>query len=243
MNAYFSIWKIIKIKKNFRILLNFSYYTIKQSHDEEVSFQDWLKAYILFSKALILNNHFNEGLELLRSLLDIFSNIPLEEIKYLSEIHKSNRVSTTNNFVNFDNALNFYSKYHVYKKCEAIFHFNYKTKTGKQRYKINSEEKKNYFSPRKSKSFTSQFNINDTNAINNDTNWLKTEFENSVGQDPISMNEDYNKFNEMLNNKKTETDDVIIEELFIDTVEKLEEYIEKYIDNINVKEENTCNFI
>jgi hypothetical protein len=137
IEVYFALWKLIKLKEENRILLNFSYYMIRQSHNPEINYDDWIKSYILYSKALFINNRVEDALELLRNLLDIFANIPLEEIKFLSEVNKSNRISTTNNFVNFDYALSFYSKYHVYQKSEAIFHYNYKSKTGgKEKFEL-----------------------------------------------------------------------------------------------------------
>ena len=129
MPAYYSIWRILKIQKQFTILLAFSYLLIKTSHREEVPYEDWLKSYILFSKALYLDNKLDDSLEILRGLLDIFPNIPLDEIKYLPEIHNQNKNYLKNNFFDFESAVKFYSKYHVYNKCEGIFKtFNNKTK-------------------------------------------------------------------------------------------------------------------
>jgi hypothetical protein len=122
MDAYYSIWRILKINKRYKSLIDFSFYLVKISHNSEVLFEDWLKSYILYSKALYLDDKLNDALELLRGLLDIFANIPLDEIKYLSEINKKNKISLkNNNFFDFDYVLSFYSKYHIYSKCEAIF--------------------------------------------------------------------------------------------------------------------------
>ena len=131
MNAYYSIWRLLKINKKNKSLLQFSFYLIKIAHSAEVTYEDWLKSYILFSKALFLDGKLDDALELLRGLLDIFANIPLDEIKYLSEINKNNKISLKNNFFNFDYALSFYSKYHVYTKCEAIFRSTLKSRDNK----------------------------------------------------------------------------------------------------------------
>jgi hypothetical protein len=125
----------LKINKKKKILLRFSLYLLKISHSSEVSYEDWIKCYVLFSKALYLDGKLDDALELLRGILDIFANIPLDDIKYLSEINKNNKISLKNNFFNFDFALSFYSKYHVYSKCEAIFKSVYKTRE----YKISRE--------------------------------------------------------------------------------------------------------
>ena len=101
MNANYSIWRILKINKKSKSLIDFSFYLVKLSHNTEVLFEDWLKSYILYSKALFLDNKLNDALELLRGLLDIFANIPLDEIKYLSEINKNNKISLKNNFFDF----------------------------------------------------------------------------------------------------------------------------------------------
>lgn len=131
MNAYYTIWRLLKINKRNKSLLQFSFYIIKIAHSAEVSYEDWLKAYILFSKALFLDGKLDDALELLRGLLDIFANIPLDDIKYLSEINKNNKISLKNNFFNFDFALSFYSKYHVHSKCEAIFSSTFKSREHK----------------------------------------------------------------------------------------------------------------
>jgi hypothetical protein len=131
MNAYYSIWRLLKINKKNKSLLQFSFYLIKIAHSAEVTYEDWLKSYILFSKALFLDGKLDDALEILRGLLDIFANIPLDEIKYLSEINKNNKISLKNNFFNFDYALSFYSKYHVYAKCEAIFRSTFKSRENK----------------------------------------------------------------------------------------------------------------
>jgi hypothetical protein len=108
----------IKIKK---ILLKYSYYLVKLSHNEEINFNDWLKAYLKYSKALFLNEKYDKSIMILINLLDIFSVIPLDELKFLQEINKKNKISFINNFINFDVLLKFFSKSQVYKKCESIF--------------------------------------------------------------------------------------------------------------------------
>jgi hypothetical protein len=150
VEASFSLWKILqklflqkeketnspnrsKSQKSLKpskqeinsVLLKFSYFMIKICQNEEVSFSDWIKAYILYSKSLYYNERYDQAIQVLISLLDIFANMPHEDIKFLSEINKDNKISITNVFVNFDTALNFYSKYHVFKKCEEIFLNNY----------------------------------------------------------------------------------------------------------------------
>ncbi len=108
-----------------KILLKFSFFILKISQNEEISFSDWIKAIILYSKSLYYNEKFDQAIQSLIYLLDIFAITPHENIKFLSEINKDNKISITNVFVNFDLALNFYSKHHVYKKCEDIFLDNY----------------------------------------------------------------------------------------------------------------------
>jgi hypothetical protein len=245
MNAYFALWKILKYKKEYRMLLLFSHFMIKNAHDHEVTFGDWLKSYILYSNALYYNNRYDDAIELLRSLLDIFSNIPIEEIKYLTEIYKTNKVSTTNNLVNFDKALGFYNKYHVYKKCEAIFLFTSKFKGRHFSFNINYYNERIIERERnKSCPFMGGSKPHDPlgrMSING------IEFENSTGgnnhEDNKTLNEDYNKYTGMLfniNKHDYDSYDIAIENIDITTVEGLEQYIEAYIDKINVSESNLC---
>jgi hypothetical protein len=58
--------------------------------------------------------------------------IPLEEAKYLNSVYYQNKISTTNFFVNFDKALQFFSRYHIYKKSMGIFNFNFNFKKSKK---------------------------------------------------------------------------------------------------------------
>jgi len=166
MDAYYSIWRLLKINKRNRSLLNFSYYLVKIAHSAEVSYEDWLKSYILLSKALFLDGKLDDALELLRGLLDIFANIPLDDIKYLSEINKNNKISLKNNFFNFDYALSFYSKYHVYSKCEAIFKSRFKLRENKISWDLNlrgasSKNTSQITSEKFGKSLNEEENLND----------------------------------------------------------------------------------
>lgn len=262
MNAYFGLWRVIRYLGDMRILLNFSYFTIRRAHSIEVTFEDWIKSYILYAKALTFNKRYEEALELLRNLLDIFANIPLEEIKFLSEIHKNNKISSTNNFVNFDYALSFYSKYHVYSKSESIFHLNYRLKTGKERFKLVSgnspiADKQASAKRQLKRTFASQsFNVfNDGDAINNiDNSVIKYEIDNSIvgnsiERDIIHTNEEnFDKlnimqnqaFNNCKNSKESPYEDVKIEDIGVDDVNKLEDYIEKHIEHVEVPQEYTC---
>lgn len=119
--ALFMIWRILKFSGEKKLLLFFSFYMVKISHLNEVSFQDWVKAYTLLSKALFLNELIDDSINILINLLDIFACIPLEDFKFLSEIYRQNNISLTNMFVNFDSSLKFFSKFHVYEKSRGVF--------------------------------------------------------------------------------------------------------------------------
>ena len=144
------------MNKKFKLLIDFSFLMVKISHSSDVLYEDWLKCYILYSKALFLDNKFDEALELLRGLLDIFVNIPLDGIKYVSEINKKNKISLKNNFIDNENIMNFYSKYHIYTKCEAIFCTRLKKKDNKFNWSIKEiileEENSNILIEKKSMS-------------------------------------------------------------------------------------------
>ena len=111
MQAHFALWRVLKSLKENKVLLKFSFFMVKCSHSNEVNSSEWIKAYILYAQALFLN-----------------ANIPIDEIKFLSEVNKNNKISLTNVFEYFEWALNFYSKNHVYEKSKAIFNFNFKKK-------------------------------------------------------------------------------------------------------------------
>ena len=128
MQAHFALWRVLKSLKENKVLLKFSFFMVKCSHSNEVNSSEWIKAYILYAQALFLNAKYEDAIELLRNLLDLFANIPIDEIKFLSEVNKNNKISLTNVFEYFEWALNFYSKNHVYEKSKAIFNFNFKKK-------------------------------------------------------------------------------------------------------------------
>lgn len=113
-----------KIKLN-SILLKYSYYLVKLSHNDEVPYSDFIRAYLKYSKALYINEKYDKCILILINLLDIFPVIPLDEIKFLTEVNKKNKISLINNFMNFDQILKFYSKIQVYKKCEDVFYENH----------------------------------------------------------------------------------------------------------------------
>ena len=121
MRAHFLVIKILKTIGDYSFLLKYCIYTIKVSHSDNVTTNEWLKSYLFYTKALFLNDMCEEAIDVLRSVLDIFAYIALDEIKFLNEINKNNKISLTNVFVDFNHALNFYSKFHVYEKCENIF--------------------------------------------------------------------------------------------------------------------------
>lgn len=125
MPAHFQIWKILNFLQDYKLLLDFSYFTIKVSHLNEVAFNDWTQSYVYYAKALYLNGKSEEAVNLLKNVLDVFSITPLEKVKLLSEIAKSNSIASSNVFENFDKALTFYSKYHVFQKNEEIFENNF----------------------------------------------------------------------------------------------------------------------
>lgn len=182
MNAYYSIWRILKLKKKKKSLLTFSFYIVKIAHSSEVTYEDWIKSYLLFSKALFLDNKLDDALELLRALLDIFANIPLDEIKYLAELNKNNKISSKNNFFNFDYVLSFYSKYHVYSKCEAIFNSIIKIRETKLSRDFNKNtifsskiSSKNNTSEKISKSLNEDYYNNNVSDMYSNINFYRDE--------------------------------------------------------------------
>lgn len=137
MPAHFALWRVLKSMKEYKILLKFSLMMLKSSHSNEVNFSEWIKSYVLYAKALFLNARYEDSVELLRNLLDVFANVPLEEVKFLSEVNKNNKISLTNVFEEFEWALNFYSKHHVYMKSKTIFGLNFSRKYLKESSKEN----------------------------------------------------------------------------------------------------------
>lgn len=122
--AYISLWKLIKRENNKKLLLSFSFFLIKISHNDEVSIKDLIYSYILYSKALCFNDKIESALEILRYLLEIFPCFPIEDLKYVEEIQKNNKISFKNNLFNHEIISRFYSRLHIYEKCEPIFQEN-----------------------------------------------------------------------------------------------------------------------
>lgn len=243
------MWRVIRDLGDIRVLLNFSYFTIRRAHSSEITFEHWIKSYILYAKALTLNNRCEEALEVLRNVLDIFANIPLEEIKFISEIHKTNKISSTNNFVNFDYALTFYSKYHVYAKNRSIFHLNYRLKNGKDKFTIPGNISRSLLEQQASarkQLRQSLFNQSYTASnIEDDKYRFDSLIANSIENDQIEADDyvfvkrksvpDVNK-----HRKDAPKEDRTIEDIHINSIDKLEEYVENNIESIEIPQEYTC---
>jgi hypothetical protein len=252
MPALFSLWKILKSTKEYKLLLNFSYLIVKISHLNESSYSSWIKSYILYSKALYLNKKYEESITLLRNMLDIFANVPIEEVKFLSEINKTNKISSTNFFVNFDTALSFYSKYNVYKKSEGIFHFNFTLKRrrmgntmGFRNMNFEVLNSLNLCSPvterrRESKimeeSPVKRDRFKSANYPEDNSIQLKQSTNtNSFLNNYQSMSPDINR-----KYRRSENDTNSIRDINISTKERLEEYLLQNIDLIEVPTESPC---
>jgi hypothetical protein len=119
IKAGFAIWKILTTNRSLQ--LKFTHYLVKLAHNPNIKLSHWIKAYILYSKALYHNTRYRDAIQVLRNLLGVFFQIPLDEVRSLSEINKENRLQLTNVYLNYDCALEYYSSYTVYKKCEPIF--------------------------------------------------------------------------------------------------------------------------
>jgi hypothetical protein len=219
MNALFALWKILAFLREYKLLLNLSYFIIKIAHRNEVSASDWIKSYMLYSKALMYNKKYDEAIILLINTLDLFAHVPLEEAKYLNSIYKQNKISTTNFFVNFDKALQFYSKYHVYKKSQAIFQHNYTLKKGRK-------------------------NMKNDIFLNNVID-IKSERENKETDTLIQISmmntfKSSNTTNSVIELQNKIDSSNTLNDLEIDNINKLEEYIESNIDSIEVPVESPC---
>lgn len=219
MPAHFAIWKILHKINEFKLLMSYSFFMLKISHMNEVSLSHWIKTYICYAKALYRNLKYEDSITLLRNVLDIFVTIPLEEIKFLQKVSKVNKISLTNIYINFDNALKFYSKYSIYEKNTGIFHFAFKKKMTKNEKFIISL-------PNSTRSQEPSNFAHDKNRV----------FTENQTQEFYEKSQ-----NTWHNSDATETDDVLIKNLSIDSQEKLEEYVTSKIDNITVPTDSPCN--
>lgn len=225
MNALFALWKILAFLREYKLLLNFSYFIIKIAHRNEVSASDWIKSYMLYSKALMFNKKYDEAIILLINTLDLFAHVPLEEAKYLNSIYKLNKISTTNFFVNFDKALQFYSKYHVYKKNQAIFQHNYTLK------KVRKNMKSDMFLN----------NHNNLVELKSDKESRENDSQNQIQVSMMNSLRSSLTANSVVELQNKIDSSNTLQDLEIDNLNKLEEYIESNIDNIEVPVESPCN--
>lgn len=254
MPAFFMLWKVLKYSDEKKLFLYFSFYMVKIAHSNEVSFSDWIKAYILLSKALFLNSMIDDGINLLRNLLDVFACIPIEDLKYLSEIYRINNISLTNMFVNFDSSLRYFSKYHVYEKSKGLFIMlgNLKKKnTSKEKiffnknYKYGFNEKTpdtnisdaissdNIYNRTSTKRNSSSNHINLSSSIKNDNVIKKKRKDHSC--DVYHENNSKKSFGNNINNNNNNNDINEDDNIFQNSYEKI--MIEKI--EINQKLKNT----
>lgn len=122
MEAHQLMWKIIKHHKDYILLLKYSSLIVKLAHQDEVTTGNWTQSLIYYAKALALNGKHEEALELLRNLLDLYPNIPIDNLKYLNKVYQENKRFTTNFIPSTESALSLYSRYHVYKISEYLLH-------------------------------------------------------------------------------------------------------------------------
>ena len=211
------IWKILKYSDEKKLFLYYSYYMVKLSHSNEVSFSDWVKAYILLSKALFLNSLIDDAINLLRILLDVFACIPIEDFKYLSEIYRINNISLTNMFVNYDSSLKFFSKYHVYQKSLGIFIMleNLRKKRNpREKYFFNSNNYKSLLCEKTpetniSENFINQLSSGVDSKRNSESN--KNIFSSSIKyENIIKIKKDHNSDNCLINIKNNKNSNIII---------------------------------
>jgi hypothetical protein len=122
--AYFKLFKLLKKscseQRSLKILIKYAFFLLKNTLNDEVDSKSFIKALIYYSKSLFLNEKYEEAITILINSLDIFVNFSaIEEICFLNKINADNKIST-NVFVNFDKAIKFYSKFHVFKKSDEM---------------------------------------------------------------------------------------------------------------------------
>jgi len=256
MRAHFLVIKILKTIGDYSFLLKYCIYTIKISHSDNVTTAEWLKAYLLYSKALFLNEMSEDAIDVLRNILDIFAYIALDEIKFLNEINKTNKISLTNVFVDFNHALNFYSKFHVYEKCEKIFrkkipkkviipsedilikvdnsfcHSDLKNVDEEDLFEEDMYEATIEQEEIKLKAEKDQTNANDI------SNNILTSLKNGIDQKSYVR-----RFSE-LESKFDSNQPNVIDNICIDSKKKLKDYVNNSINNTTVKSEDfVCKYI
>jgi len=197
-----------------------------------------------------------DAIDVLRNILDIFAYIALDEIKFLNEINKTNKISLTNVFVDFNHALNFYSKFHVYEKCEKIFrkkipkkviipsedilikvdnsfcHSDLKNVDEEDLFEEDMYEATIEQEEIKLKAEKDQTNANDI------SNNILTSLKNGIDQKSYVR-----RFSE-LESKFDSNQPNVIDNICIDSKKKLKDYVNNSINNTTVKSEDfVCKYI
>lgn len=120
------------------VLLKYSFYLIKICSDAGIFFSYFVKAIFKYVKALFLAEKYDDCIQLLINLLDLYCFIPVDNLKFLSEVNKKNNIHPINNIVELDSLFNFFSKDKIYKKSEEIFN-NYNSYLSRPRNKSPSK--------------------------------------------------------------------------------------------------------
>jgi hypothetical protein len=216
IKAGFTIWKILASNRSLQ--LKFAYYMVKLSHNPNIKLSHWIKTYLLYSKSLYYNSRYKDSIQVLKNILQLFYSIPIDEVRCFTDINREDKIRMTNVYMNFDVALDYYSRYTVYKSCESIFLDN----TSCDNRFIESDEgspikldiKKN---TEHTTSDNSQGNNNVTSRITFDihSDYKKTELNISVEQKLADLN--------------------------ICNCKKLEEYLDSNLNKIEIPKLNSSN--
>ena len=251
MEALFFTWKILFYTKDYKLLLYFSHYALKIAHFHEVSFSDWIKCYVLYSKALKFNKKYDDAILTLINCLDLYAHIPLESLKYLSKIYCQNKISTTNYFSDFDKTLQFYSKYSVYKKNQPILERNKIMKIEEK--SIHTDEKFDLIDEDVNKSTNKEQNLEISNInphADTFNNYNTSNLEINPNKFPVSTQRSYlsiqnnkNSTIEISQSSALKSINLPLNDLGIDTLPKLEEYLDTNFEKIQIPTESPCIFI
>jgi hypothetical protein len=145
----------------------------------------------------------------------------MDEIRSLAEINKQNSIQLTNVSMNLDHALDFYSRYSVYKKCELIF-----TETLAEHDELLTESSREKF-PRKNTEHTT----GDTHGVGNVTSRITFDLPSESSR----KQSEYTCSNNLGDSNKGG-----IADLGINSMKKLDEYLDVEISKIEIPRVNNC---
>lgn len=122
IKSLFHLWKYFNYQNKVILQYKLAYYLSIVSSTENIPLSYWMKSFSLLSKSLLKMKKFDQSISVITSLLDIYIH---------NETYKSNcPINISNFYLNYEQAMNYYSKSNIFYKNKFIIDKAYQKSKG-----------------------------------------------------------------------------------------------------------------